>query len=222
MNCPSCNAPLLAENLNISTDTGLCSACNSVFKVSKLIHQVVDSKFDIKQNPKGTWILTELNSLVLGGSTRSWMAFFLVPFMIVWSSLSIGGTAFMAFSEEQVDWFMVLFSIPFIIGAVIFWSIAMMFIWGKVEVTLNKSGGRVFTGVGAIGWSKSFAWSEIARAGITPQYRTVKGLSGGGLFLEGPNKKIEFGSFLSSDKKEYFEKAMNLAINKIKNDNRLF
>ena len=222
MNCPICKSPLQTENLNIATDTGLCTECKSVFKVSELLDPIVTSDFDINQGPKGTWVRAELNELIVGGSTRSLMAFFLVPFMIIWTSFSVGGTLFAAFSEEEVNWFLVLFSIPFLAGAVLFWSIAMMFIWGKVEVRLHKSGGTIFTGLGNIGRRKHFTWQEVDRVGINPTLKTSKGYSGGGLYLEGANRKIDFGSFLNEERKAYFQKALTFSLQKIKKDNRLF
>jgi hypothetical protein len=222
MNCPHCNFPLQTKNLNITTDTGLCAQCSTIFKVSELLNPIITSEFDINQGPKGTWVRAELNELIVGGSTRSFMAFFLVPFMIIWTSLSVGGTLFAAFSEGEVNWFLVLFSIPFLAGAVLFWSIAMMFIWGKVEVRLHKSGGTIFTGVGKIGRRKHFTWQEVDRVGITPTLKTSKGYSGGGLYLEGSNRKIDFGSFLNEERKAYFQQALTFSIQKIKKDNRLF
>jgi len=221
MNCPHCNSPLQTENLNIATDTGLCIECNTIFKVSELLNPIVTSEFDINQSPKGTWIRAEINELIVGGSTRSVMAFFLVPFMIIWTSFSVGGTLLAAFSDGEVNWFLVLFSIPFLAGAVLFWSIAMMFIWGKVEVRLHKSGGTIFTGLGKIGRRKHFNWQEVDRVGITPTLKTSKGYSGGGLYLEGPNRKIDFGSFLNAEKKIYFQQALTFSLQKIKNENRL-
>jgi hypothetical protein len=222
MNCPHCNFPLQTENLNITTDTGLCAQCSTIFKVSELLNPIITSEFDINQGPKGTWVRAELNELIVGGSTRSFMAFFLVPFMIIWTSLSVGGTLFAAFSEGEVNWFLVLFSIPFLAGAVLFWSIAMMFIWGKVEVRLHKTGGTIFTGLGKIGRRKHFTWQEVDRVGITPTLKTSKGYSGGGLYLEGANRKIDFGSFLNEERKAYFQKALTFSLQKIKKDNRLF
>ncbi|WP_075348626.1 hypothetical protein [Algoriphagus marinus] len=222
MNCPICKSALQTENLNIATDTGLCTECKHIFKVSELLNPVIDPKFDIKNGPKGTWLRAEINELIVGGSTRSVMAFFLVPFMIIWTSLSVGGTLFAAFSDGAVNWFLVLFSIPFLAGAVLFWSIALMFIWGKVEVQLHKTGGTIFTGLGKIGRRKHFTWQEVDRVGITPTLKTSKGYSGGGLFLEGPNRRIDFGSFLNAEKKIYFQQALTFSLQKIKNDNRLF
>ena len=221
MDCPRCKSPLQTENLNIATDTALCTECRYIFKASALLNTIVASEFDINQCPKGTWVRAEINELIVGGSTRSFIAFFLVPFMIIWTSLSIGGTLFAAFSDGEVDWFLVIFSIPFLAGAVLFWSIALMFIWGKVEIRLHKSGGTIFTGMGKIGQRKHFTWQEVDRAGISPALKTSTGYSEGGLYLEGSNCKIDFGSFLNSEKKAYFLEALNFSLQKIKHEHLL-
>lgn len=91
MNCPKCQNQINSENINVRKDYCLCSKCSSTFKLSDLINPNSDGKFDIKNNPKGTWYRREGNEIIIGASTRSWIAFFLVPFMIVWSGASLGG-----------------------------------------------------------------------------------------------------------------------------------
>ncbi|MDW7693630.1 hypothetical protein R9C00_02655 [Flammeovirgaceae bacterium SG7u.111] len=83
MNCPSCNAVLSGENINIQTDLAHCPGCNHIFKISDAVVSDVATGFDINNPPKGAWIRKDMDQMVVGATTRSPMAFFLVPFMCI-------------------------------------------------------------------------------------------------------------------------------------------
>ena len=89
--CPKCKRIVPADQMNISTDLALCPQCNEGFKISKSLD--IDSiNADILQNPpKGAWFRQETHHIIVGATTRSPEAFFLVPFTCVWSGGSLGG-----------------------------------------------------------------------------------------------------------------------------------
>ena len=66
------------------------------------------------------------------------MAFFLVPFMCVWSGGSLGGIYGSQFFQSKFDLSMSLFGIPFVLGTLLFGSFALMTVCGKVVVSIRE------------------------------------------------------------------------------------
>lgn len=215
MNCPKCNCEILKDNINIQTDIAYCPNCNKTFKISENVPTEFEDGFDINNPPKGTWIKKEMNSLIIGATTRSLFAFFLVPFMIVWSGGSLGGIYGGQFFKGEFDLFLSLFGIPFLLGSILFWSLTLMSIWGKVELTLDKNGGRVFTGLGILGISKYFKWDEISLIKENKGNTSYSESQGGKLTLEG-KKKISFALGVKENRQYYLYRAMKIIIDKVK------
>ena len=215
MHCPSCESIIPSENINIHTDVGQCPRCKYVFKVSQAI--AIDDwdidRFDINQVPKGAWLKQDVEITKIGATTRSPIAFFLVPFMLVWSGGSLGGIYGSQIEDGELDVMMSLFGIPFVIGSIIFWALTLMAIWGKVEVTLTNGGGKVFTGIGPIGLTKQFSLDEISR--VTEKTSNIKypGSQGAAIVLEG-KKRISFGTGLREARRYYLYKTLKVLIEK--------
>ena len=213
MKCPKCNSEIYTENINIKSDIAQCSKCKNLFKISENINSYIDDGFNENDTPNGTWIKTDFNSTIIGATTRSPIAFFLVPFMLIWSGGSIGGIYGTQLVNGEFDLFLSLFGIPFLIGSVIFWSFALMAIWGKVELTLDNQGGRIFTGIGNIGLVKNFIWSDVKTIKEKQANFRYPGSQGGVVVLEG-KKKISFGLGVKEDRRYYLFRAIKSIMNK--------
>lgn len=222
MNCPQCLAPIRKENINIATDLGQCQSCGHLFKISEnvAIPSKANDYFDINKPPQGAWINKDRNEVVVGVSTRSFMAFFLVPFMLVWSGGSLGGIYGSQIISGEFSLILSLFGIPFLLGSILFWSLALMAIWGKVELTIDKKGGKIFTGIGKIGRTKTFSWAEIAiiKENEVTTYRKKRSYQSTEILLEGASR-LSFGSALSEPKRYYLLRALQDIMAKVK-DNR--
>lgn len=226
MNCPTCKSRIPSENINISADIAQCAECGLVFKISENIgsnpkpkEEEIDPNFDISNPPSGAWIKQEQGELIIGVSTRSPLAFFLVPFMLVWSGGSLGGIYGTQIMEGRFDLFMSLFGIPFLLGSVIFWAVALMAIWGKVEITLDHADGKIFTGIGKLGLTKHFSLNDISSV---KESQTIgnKGSISYNIALEGKDR-ISFGTGLNDSKRYYLLNAMKKILND-KKHNRNF
>jgi hypothetical protein len=214
--CPLCETEILTDNINIQTDVARCHNCNNIFKISENLNANGDRTFDIDSPPKGAWIEKEIDSVKLGATTRSAFAFFLVPFMIVWSGGAIGGIYVTQIMAGKFELFQSLIGIPFILGAILFWSITFMTIWGKVEITFDKSGGKVFTGVGKFGIIKTFKWDEVDQIIERISRWNNSSNSQTAITLEGA-KRIRFGTGLNDSRKYYLLRSLQVYHNKIKN-----
>ena len=190
----------------MQTDVAKCQNCDHLFKISENLN-VTNDTFDLDQPPKGAWVKNDENRLEIGATTRSPIAFFLVPFMMVWSGGSIGGIYGTQLAKGEFDLMMSLFGIPFLLGSVFFWSLALMAIWGKVELTLDNHGGRIFTGLGVIGRSKRFTWAEVTTIQEKGANFNYPGSKGAVISLEG-KRRISFGSGLNSSRRYYLYRAL--------------
>ncbi len=219
MNCPKCSTEIKNENINIATDIGQCQNCNYIFKISENFSSDLEDGFDINNPPKGTWIRRDLDQVVIGATTRSPIAFFLVPFMIVWSGGSIGGIYGSQILSGEFNPFMSLFGIPFLIGSIIFWSLALMTIFGKVELTLDRLGGKAFTGVGNIGLTRRFTWDEISVVRENQSKFRYPGNQGVEIALEG-KKRISFGAGVNENRRYYLFQATKNILYKVKSNKK--
>lgn len=217
MKCPKCSTEIIYENINVMTDVGICQSCKHVFKISESLNASTNDGFEIENPPKGAWIRRELDQVVIGATTRSFIAFFLVPFMLVWSGGSLGGIYGTQIMAGEFDPFMSLFGIPFLIGSIIFWSIALMAIAGKVELTLDREGGSVFTGVGKIGLTQRFSWDEITNIREDGSNYRYPGGNGVKIQMEG-KKRLSFGTGLNDSRRYYLLRALKSILIKVKSN----
>ena len=185
----------------MATDLAFCPQCNDGFKVSESVdHDTVNA--DVLRNPpKGAWFRKEMDKVVIGASTRSPIAFFLVPFMCVWSGGSLGGIYGSQIAKGEFNLTMSLFGIPFLLGSIIFWTLALMSVCGKVEISIGKTG-SVFVGIGAVGWTRRFDWSSVQTIREAPSPMQYPGGYYGGIILEG-QQRLKFGTNLN-EKRRYF------------------
>lgn len=211
MNCPKCDSLIANENINIQKDIAKCTVCNNVFIISDIVSPKI--KFDPNFPPDGTWYTNDFETTVVGATTKSKAAFFLIPFMIVWSGFSLGGIYGSQIISGNFNPILALFGIPFIIGTLVLGAYVLMTIVGKIEVTFNNDGGKIFTGIGKIGITKTFAWKDInvieeSLSNIRQGSRTYRQIS-----LIG-QKRTSFGSGLSDERRYYI---MSVLQNHLKN-----
>lgn len=165
--------------------------------------------FNINEVPSGTWIKRDLHSTIIGATTRSYFAFFLVPFTVLWSVLSLKGIYGGQITKGEFDLFKSIVGFPFLIGSVMFLGVSLMSIFGKVEITLDKTGGKVFKGIGNIGSTKQFNWNDVME--IKPVLNNINQPEKleSGIILHG-GKHIPFGLGVSESRRTYLYQTMLL------------
>jgi hypothetical protein len=132
---------------------------------------------------------------------RSPIAFFLVPFMCVWSGFSLGGIYGSQIVKGHFQLGPSLFGIPFLIGTLVFGSIALLSVAGRSEVRVRGEHAEAFTGVGPLGLRRRFLMSEVTRvredvvgySNSTPIYAIV---------LEG-SRRIRVGVGVSDARRQF-------------------
>jgi hypothetical protein len=200
--CPKCRVEIPLDDINVAKDIALCRRCGETFSYGDLIDEANDTGINPANPPRGAWFKQRPpHKFEVGVSTRSAIAFFLVPFMCVWSGFSLGGIYGTRIVKGHFNLYISLFGIPFVLGTLLFGSIAIMSVCGKILVAVDGDKGVVFTGVGPIGWRRKFDWRSVTAIRRTQNY----GNRGGSLqqiTLEGP-RRIDFASGVKQEKLDF-------------------
>ena len=205
--CPKCNRLLDSEDVNVGTDTAFCRDCDEAFALSKLVHREKAAAVDLNQPPKGTWFEKTFDGFIAGSTTRHPVAFILVPFMCVWSGGALGGIYGSQIATGEYSIILSLFGLPFVLGSVLFWSLALMAVCGKVTVTVDSHEGVVFTGVGSLGRRKRFNWFNMTAVREEASQMNRPGSRGSCVILEG-KERIKFGSGVRDDRRYFLLQAL--------------
>jgi len=204
MSCPRCGAQIAVSDVNVQQNVALCRACKSLFGASELAHGAPLVR-DLSC-PPGAWDTRDGDERRLGATTRSGAAFFLVPFMCVWSGGSLGGIYGMQIATRHFSLGLSLFGIPFVLGTLLFGTIALMSVLGRVEVRIRGDEGVVFTGVGPLGWTRRFSLSDFGT--ISEVFRAGRhNSSQNAIVLEGA-RRLEFGSMLSTERRYFLMESL--------------
>jgi len=159
--CPKCHSGIPLGDVNVANDLALCRQCGHSFSFADALEEQKADTVDLTNPPKGMWFTRTMTGFELGASTRSPAAFFLVPFMLVWSGFSLGGIYGTQIAKGHFNLGMSLFGLPFLFGTILFGSIAIMTVCGKFCVRAMSNQGEVFVGVGPIGYRKRFQWDQV-------------------------------------------------------------
>jgi hypothetical protein len=194
LTCPQCGSQIPLDDVNVTTNVALCRRCGQNWNYSELIADNAAERFDpqISENPPaGAWY-RELppRGFEVGVSTRSSQFIFLVPFICIWSGISIGGIYGGQIAKRHFNPGQSLFGIPFVIGTVYLCGTAVMAAAGKVVVTVDGDEGVVFTGVGPIGRRRRFNWYNVKSVRQTETKRSARRIT-----LFAGEKQIHFGGF---------------------------
>jgi len=217
LKCPNCDLYLSTRQMNVDNDLAICHDCNEAFKISALLEPQPEPEvyrnagwvsephesFRIDDPPSGVSYENYGMGWRIAATTRSASAFFLVPFMCVWSGFSLGGIYGSQIAEGKFDLFRSLFGIPFILGTLLFGSFAVLSVIGQAVIRtdeMDHDAGSIFLGVGPIGWTSRFRWSEVRR--IEETMTSGKNRSKQ-ITLYRDEGDIHFGSMLTDRRRGY-------------------
>jgi hypothetical protein len=200
--CPKCRAEIPLEDVNVAKDIALCRQCEKTYSFAELSQDQVTADVDTSNPPKGAWYRSQGNELEVGATTRSGIAFFLLPFTLFWSGLSLGGIYGSQIAKGKFELTQSLFGIPFLFGSCLLIPITLMAIFGKVKVRSSGDQGAVFIGIGPIGWNRKFRWSEIkmVRAALAKWKQNNNNVP---IIELDAEKPIRFGSQLSEKRRDF-------------------
>jgi hypothetical protein len=210
--CPICRSAIAIDDVNVATDMALCRRCGKTFSFSELVQGSSIGAADLKSPPNGAWFEQLADGFRAGASTRSWMAVFLVPFTCVWSGMSLSGLYGKQIVAGKFDPGTSFFGLPFLIGSVVLIASCAMMIAGKIEVLRRGDQLSVFTGVGMLGWTRTYSWSDFSAA------REESGRNGfnwnqrnAAIVLEG-KRRAAFGVMLNEERRYFLLSAVRQAL----------
>ncbi len=199
--CPKCRKEIPLDDVNVAKDIALCRRCGESYPFSDLVDSAPVRSVDLANPPRGAWLVQNPPvGFEVGASTRSGVAFFLVPFMCVWSGFSLGGIYGTQIYKMEFNPMISLFGIPFLLGTAFFGSYALMTVCGKVVVRVAGDEAVVFVGVGPIGWRRCFNWRKVSSIKRTEKLNN--GNTSQRLTIEG-EKRIDFGTGLKAERLDF-------------------
>lgn len=205
--CPSCSREVPLADINIGADTALCRACGNLFAPSALTGGSPAPRVDLMSPPPGVSVERFGRDIVISASTRSPMALFFVPFMLVWSGVSLGGIYGPQLGKGVFDPIGSLFGLPFLLGTAVLGSYALMTLMGRVAVRISGGEGSVFTGIGPFGWQRGFRTADIARVDEKLSRFRHGEQNLHGIALEG-RRRIVFGTLLNDERRHFVLNAL--------------
>ncbi len=208
ISCPNCQRGIPLEDVNVSTDVALCRACTQTFSFAELAQDQATPATDLSRPPAGTWLRQMGGGFEVGATTRSGLAFFLVPFTLLWSGGSLSGIYGSQLLKGQLDWKLSLFGLPFLLGSCFLVPFTLMSVFGKVAVRRTGERGEVFLGIGRVGWSRQFRWSDVTgvRRALTKWQQNDRRVPL--IEIQLGSKTIRFGSQLPELRREFLLRAL--------------
>lgn len=168
--CPECGLPIETADLAPAQGLAVCRFCEKPFPLAACQAAVPFAQRNIVPEltpPKGVDVVETMDGFRLTLSTRSCIAFFLVPFTLFWAGGSLGGIYGTQIAKGEFNWMMSIFGLPFLVGSVFLISLTAMAVAGRSVVEL--SGGRLNLRTGALGIyrTKSADWRDVRGCRLT-------------------------------------------------------
>jgi len=168
--CPECGLPIETADLAPAQGLAVCRFCEKPFPLAACQAAVPFAQRNIVPEltpPKGVDVVETMDGFRLTLSSRSCIAFFLVPFTLFWAGGSLGGIYGTQIAKGKFELLQSLFGLPFLVGSVFLIAVTAMAVAGRSVVEL--AGGRLNLRTGALGIyrTKSADWRDVRGCRLT-------------------------------------------------------
>ena len=168
--CPDCGLPIAAADLAPSESVAVCRFCEKPFTLAACQSALPFERRNLVPEqalPKGVAREETMDGFRLTLSTRSGIAFFLVPFTLFWAGGSLGGIYGTQVAKGKFQLVQSLFGLPFLAGSIFLIAFTAMAVAGRCVVEL--AGGRLSVRTGAFGVyrTRSVAWDDVLSCRLT-------------------------------------------------------
>lgn len=212
--CPSCDAQLLFNRMNIDADEAACPQCGQRTSISALLADeppirqvvIVSDSFDINQPPPGVSYQRDGMGWRITATTRHGVGYFLIVFALVFSGIACGVIYGPQLAAGKFDLKESLFGIPFIVASLVLVAVGLLFILGRTVVETDEREpdvGRLFVGLGPFGWTRQVPWSEVTRIEETDSGGTVNDQPVMQITLYRSEGDVHFGALLKDPRRRY-------------------
>ena len=168
--CPECGLPIEVADLAPAQGVAVCRFCEKPYPLAACQQAVPYEQRNIVPEqvlPKGVTLAETMDGFRLTLSTRSCVAFFLVPFTMFWAGGSVGGIYGTQIAKGEFNLWISLFGLPFLVGSIFLIAITVMTVAGRCVVEL--AGGKFSIRTGALGVyrTQSAAWDDVVSCRLT-------------------------------------------------------
>ena len=150
--CPNCRKELPLADVNVAQDMALCRACGYTgsFLAASTVPRLTDE--EMARPPKRVSLRREFGDALTVTCRPGRLALlFLIPFVALWSGISMTVIYLVPLVKGTFEWQEGLFGIPFLLGTLVLLTVVGYLLFGRTEVTLSKGRVRVFTGAFGLG-----------------------------------------------------------------------
>lgn len=211
--CNHCPATIATNDINVAADVALCRACGRSMPFSSLVAIPGAEEIDLARPPKGVALeQSAFYGPVLSYRKVSPVVFFLIPFTLLWSGISMGGIYGSQIVKGEFDPAASLFGLPFLIGTVVLVSIILFSLFGRTRIWFHRGICHVFMGVGKIGWTRRHDCTPETKVAIRLSGVSVNNQQKTGIELKTGDKKMNFGALWSEEAKTFVATAMRRAL----------
>ena len=233
--CSKCRRVIPSDDINVAQDVAYCRGCNLSYRLSELTAgQENFANLDLQRPPPGAWYSSGGGGTVVGATNRSlgvalgalFIAVFWNGIVSVFMAIAIAATLnnlhlpvpawFPApkMSGENgmmgagMTLFLWLFLTPFIFIGLTVVATALTSLFGRTEARLENTRGRVFTGVGPVGWKRNFEVAQVKDVSIERKHNHEGRDSFSILVETREGKQIKFGSLLTNERRQFMVGAL--------------
>lgn len=237
--CPSCDAAVPSEAINIAEGFCKCPACGAVHRLSELIElgEGDTEPVDLDRPPGGCWF-RERNiggGITVGAENKRYgMGGFLLGFSVFWNAMtwtvaggflygivSGSGSGTGPGSGPSVLGILFLlgicvFFVPFFAIGIGLLATAIYVMFGQTEVVVSGIDGRVIRRLGPLSRSKRFDTTQVESVG--QKIETTRDSSGDTHVDKFINidmrdgKPIKLGNSLTDERRRYMSKALRAVL----------
>jgi hypothetical protein len=202
--CPFCHAQISLDDMNVATDLALCRACGRTSAFSVVCGASEISQDCLDKPPRHIRVLRGFNDETTVTYRRiSPFLLFLIPFMAIWSGVTLGGTFAKQIRDGAFNLAETLAGLPFLLGTVIMLIVVAYLTFGKWVVELNRGNGSVFVGVGPLGWTRRFSYNRATIVSLKMTDATVNNRPQKGILVRTDENDFVFGAFIKDDAKRF-------------------
>lgn len=230
--CPDCHAELDAADVNVMEGVAVCRECEKLIRLSHLLKAEDQRKLARElagEAPTGTWTRDDGRAVVVGASMRSLpTACGLLFFCLFWNGIvSVFVAVVLASTLKHLGvtlpaWFpapnmngspmsvgmtifMWVFLTPFILVGLGMFAAFLSALGGRVEVSIDRDAGKVFEGIGLLGWTRRFDVHRVRDVRLEDKHWTDSDgdrRNKANITIEA-DKTINFGSGLSVERRRF-------------------
>lgn len=201
--CLHCNANIALDDVNVATDIALCRACGKTSSFALVSGTAEVSATNLLHTPKHLQVSKDQHGTTLIYRKTSAILLLLIPFTALWSGGSMWGIYGTQISEGRFDLGQSLFGLPFLFGTLVLLSVITFLLFGKWVITLHKNTGRVFLGVGPIGWIRHFIYDSNSIISLRGSSVKINNVPQQVIHIRNGTAEFQFGATLPPEAKQY-------------------